>query len=464
MPVVRAARRALPLALLLALTLPAGAHAAATMSVSGPTPPRTLTFTASDGIDHETVPYLASNGNLRIEDADGISIGASGCTSVDADTVDCGAASGYTRVSFGFGAGSDALSVSGALGLPLTVDGGAGDDEIDAGERDDMLEGGDGNDTIYAGAGADDVRGGAGSDELSGGIGADTIDGGSGDDYVGAWDEQAEAAPVTCGPGDDNVDFDYGLDTVAADCEHLPPHLDAAPTISGEPTVGTTLTRSTPPASAGTATESYTYWARCDPSGWPCHDIDDAHAASYTLTVDDLGYRIQVIYYLGNSAGYDGRASALTAVVRLAEPPPAPIALPPAPGPALPVSQPAPKAFAVAGAPGVTMHGATATVDTGRTVACPAGAIACQLSATARPGGSSARVRGRPAVAGTARIRVRAGASAKIAIRLTPKAVRMLRGRHRITLVVSAVLKRGPVQHATTSFVVTVKVPARRRR
>jgi hypothetical protein len=464
MPVVRAVRRALLAALLLALTLPAGAHAAATLSVSGPTPPRTLTFAASDGIDHETVPYVASNGNLRIEDADGISVGASGCTSVDADTVDCGAATGFTRVSFGFGAGSDMLSVSGALGVPLTVDGGAGNDEIDAGERGDVLDGGDGNDTIYAGAGADEVRGGPGSDELSGGIGADTIDGGSGDDYVGAWDGQAEAAPVMCGPGDDNVDFDYGLDTVAADCEYLPPHLDAAPTISGQPTVGTTLTRSTPPASAGAANESYTYWERCDPSGWPCHDIDDAHDASYALTVDDLGYRIQVIYYLGNSAGYDGRASALTAVVGLAEPPPAPMALPPAPGAALPVSQPAPKAFALAGAPAVTMRGATAIVDTGRTVACPAGVITCQLSATARPGGSSARVRGRPAVAGTAQIRVRAGASAKIAIRLTPKAVRMLGSRQRITLVVSAVLKRGPVQHATTSFTVTVKAPARRKR
>jgi hypothetical protein len=463
MLVVRAVRRALLAALLLALMLPAGAHAAATLSVSGPTPPRTLTFTASDGIDHETVPYV-SNGNLRIEDADGISVGASGCTSVDVDTVDCGPATGYTRVSFGFGAGRDVLSVSGVLGLPLTVDGGAGNDEIDAGERGDVLDGGDGDDTIYAGAGADEVRGGAGSDELSGGIGADTIDGGAGDDYVGAWDEQAEAAPVVCGPGDDNVDFDYGLDTVADDCEYLPPHLDAAPTIAGEPTVGTTLTRSTPPASGGAASESFTYWERCDPSGWPCHDIEGARDASYTLTIGDLGYRIQVIYYLGNSAGYDGRASALTAVVGLAEPPPAPMAPAPAPGAALPVSRPAPKAFAVAGTPAVTMRGATAIVDTGRTVACPAGAIGCRLSATARPGGSSARVRGRPVVAGTAQIRVRAGASAKIAIRLTPSAVRMLRSRHRITLVVSAVLKRGPVQHATTSFAVTVKAPARRKR
>jgi len=130
----------------------------------------------------------------------------------------------------------------------------------------------------------------------------------------------------------------------------------------------------------------------------------------------------------------------------------------------VPVGRPAPDAFAVAGAPAVTMRGATATVDTGRTVACPAGALACRLSATARPGGASARVRGRPAVAGTAQIRVRAGSTAKIAIRLTPKAARMLRKQRRITLVVKAVLERGAAQHAVASFAVTVKAPARGRR
>jgi hypothetical protein len=141
-----------------------------------------------------------------------------------------------------------------------------------------------------------------------------------------------------------------------------------------------------------------------------------------------------------------------------------PVALAPPPAVALPVVQLAPKAFAVAGAPTVTMRGAAAIVDTGRTVACPVGPVACQLSLTARPGGSSARVRGRPAIAGTAQIRVGAGSSAKIVIRLTPKAARMLRSKHRITLAVSAILKRGPVQQATASFALTVKAPARRKR
>jgi hypothetical protein len=40
----------------------------------------------------------------------------------------------------------------------------------------------------------------------------------------------------------------------------------------------------------------------------------------------------------------------------------------------------------------------------------------------------------------------------------------MLRGRHRITLSVSAVLKRGPVRHASASFALTVKAPTRAKR
>ena len=171
------------------------------------------------------------------------------------------------------------------------------------------------------------------------------------------------------------------------------------------------------------------------------------------------------MYYPVNSAGYDARVSDLSAAVGLAGGvAPAPLAALPAPGPAvaLPRTPPAPGAFALVGTPAVKMRGATEIVDTGRRVACPAGAVACRLSATSRPGGSSARVRGRPTVAGVAQVRVRAGSSAKIAIRLTPKALRMLRTRHRITLSVSAVLKRGPLTYATTSFAVAVKAPARR--
>jgi hypothetical protein len=464
--VVRAARRALPAALLLILALPAGAQAAATMSVSAPAPPRTLTFTASDGIDHETKASLGSNGHVRVTDSDGIAVGASGCTSVDGNTVDCGAPSGYTRLIVNLGAGEDTFWVEDGLPMAVTVDGGAGLDTIDGGERADVVDGGDGDDQVYGNGGDDVVRGGPGNDEMSGGTGVDTLDGGDGDDAVGAWDERADVAPVTCGPGQDSVDYDFGLDTIANDCELIPPHLEAAPAIYGLTTAGKTLTRSTPPAGGGPATSSYTYWERCDPSGWPCSDIEGAEAASYTLTAADVGYRIVVVYYLGNGAGVDGRASDPTAVIGAPEPElePALAPLVPAPTTTVPVRQPAPEAFAVAGPPAVAMRGATATVDTGRTVACPSGGLACRLSATARPGGGSARVRGRPTVAGTAQIRVRAGATVKIAIRLTPKAARMLRKQRRITLAVKAVLERGAAQHAVASFAVTVKAPARGKR
>jgi Ca2+-binding RTX toxin-like protein len=185
MPVVRAARRALPAALVLALGLlvPAGAQAAATMSVSG----STLTFSTSDGLDHETYPYLGSNGHLRIDDPGGITLGASGCTSVSAGVVDCGAPSAFTRLVLSFGAGNDTMAVRDGLHLAVTVDGGAGDDEIDGGDQGDVLDGGDGADTVYGNAGADVVRGGPGDDEISGGTGIDTLDGGGGNDAVGAW-------------------------------------------------------------------------------------------------------------------------------------------------------------------------------------------------------------------------------------------------------------------------------------
>ena len=68
-------------------------------------------------------------------------------------------------------------------------------------------------------------------------------------------------------------------------------------------------------------------------------------------------------------------------------------------------------------------------------------------------------MRGRPTIAGTAQVRLRAGASAKLAIRLTPKAARLLRGRGRITLAVNAVLERGGARQAASSFAVTLRAP-----
>src|SRR6266545_1406913 len=99
MPVLRAAR-------LLALALPAAAHADATVSVSG----GTLTFTATDAVatDHYTHVGVTSGGHVEIYDDGGITI-LSGCAATDSDTADCGPPTSYTRLDVTFGAGEDLL-------------------------------------------------------------------------------------------------------------------------------------------------------------------------------------------------------------------------------------------------------------------------------------------------------------------------------------------------------------------
>ena len=99
---------------------------------------------------------------------------------------------------------SDALVVKGldgnddiaAAGLPaqaiaLTLDGGAGDDELFGGLGNDMLLGGDGNDTMDGSKGNDVALMGAGDDNFAWdpGDGSDVVEGGDGDDsmqFIGA--------------------------------------------------------------------------------------------------------------------------------------------------------------------------------------------------------------------------------------------------------------------------------------
>jgi Ca2+-binding RTX toxin-like protein len=82
------------------------------------------------------------------------------------------------------------VSASGAgTGDRLTVDALAGDDVIDASGASAAgvpltLDGGDGDDVVIGGAGDDTLLGGAGDDVLIGGPGADVLDGGPGDNIV----------------------------------------------------------------------------------------------------------------------------------------------------------------------------------------------------------------------------------------------------------------------------------------
>jgi len=71
--------------------------------------------------------------------------------------------------------GNDFIHLSGAIRVPATVFGGAGDDCIFGGGGNDVLVGGNGNDWIHAGQGNDIAIGGQGSDRLIGGPNDDLL-------------------------------------------------------------------------------------------------------------------------------------------------------------------------------------------------------------------------------------------------------------------------------------------------
>jgi Ca2+-binding RTX toxin-like protein len=82
------------------------------------------------------------------------------------------------------GDGNDHASIAGDIDLPVTMDGGAGDDHLNAGRGPAVLIGGDGNDKLIGSRGDDKIYGGAGNDFILGGGGNDFLDGGSGNDKI----------------------------------------------------------------------------------------------------------------------------------------------------------------------------------------------------------------------------------------------------------------------------------------
>lgn len=105
------------------------------------------------------------------------------------------------------GDGSDRFSASKVDG-PVTVRGGAGNDDIEGSRQGDDLDGGLGNDVVNGHRGADIVRGGEGDDAVVGDDdgyrGADLIDGGPGIDQTYDWLDASMVATVTLdGAADD---------------------------------------------------------------------------------------------------------------------------------------------------------------------------------------------------------------------------------------------------------------------
>ena len=96
------------------------------------------------------------------------------------------------------GSGADRLAVdesSQALGVGVSMEGGAGndtligsnsDDSLDGGAGDDSIVGNGGNDRIAGREGNDTILAGAGDDSIKGNAGNDVVDGGAGNDSVWA--------------------------------------------------------------------------------------------------------------------------------------------------------------------------------------------------------------------------------------------------------------------------------------
>jgi Ca2+-binding RTX toxin-like protein len=108
------------------------------------------------------------------------------------------------------GDGDENITLSSDLPVPVTVDGGPGNDWIRGDAANDTFFGGPGNDRLEGYRGNDTLDGGDGEDELSGYSGADHLAGGPGNDTLHPDDsEEPSADVVDGGPGIDTIDSDY---------------------------------------------------------------------------------------------------------------------------------------------------------------------------------------------------------------------------------------------------------------
>jgi hypothetical protein len=247
----------------LALTLPSFAKAA-TVTISQAFQRAELTYTAAPGEQNRLAINPLEPGGfggwLVRETGPGVTLTpGAGCSSVDAQTVECptaqteavlyvavtlgdlrdlaslASACGYWpdeldfpcgRVDVAAGAGDDEIVATDALEFPAdtTVRGGAGRDLLIAGEMGSVLKGGPGNDNlsgagghdlliagggsdfIFAGAGNDLIRGGPGKDKIDAGSGADRVEGRAGDDTICARDRRRDV--LKGGRGSDRARVD----------------------------------------------------------------------------------------------------------------------------------------------------------------------------------------------------------------------------------------------------------------
>jgi Ca2+-binding RTX toxin-like protein len=115
-------------------------------------------------------------------------------------------AADVTEIYGDLGTGNDQVIVDNAIGVPVLLKGGTGNDDLDGGAGADEIDGGEGNDAQDGGPGNDLLGGGGGNDGLTGGAGDDSLDGAVGNDtytFANGWglDEIVDAS------GNDTMTF-----------------------------------------------------------------------------------------------------------------------------------------------------------------------------------------------------------------------------------------------------------------
>lgn len=111
---------------------------------------------------------------------------------------------------------AEAVAAATCAGLPATIVGTIGDDELTGTPGDDVIAALGGNDEIDAGAGNDVVCGDAGSDLLTGGFGDDRLLGGD-NGLVPLFESEPEPRGDTLVPGPGNDLVDVGINTILRD-------------------------------------------------------------------------------------------------------------------------------------------------------------------------------------------------------------------------------------------------------
>ena len=97
----------------------------------------------------------------------------------------------FSRIAVNALGGNDRVDAAN-IDLPMTIDGGDGDDVILGGAGHESIFGGSGNDTIFGGKGDDVIHGGDGNDYISGGAGRNALYGDAGNDQIVALNSQPD--------------------------------------------------------------------------------------------------------------------------------------------------------------------------------------------------------------------------------------------------------------------------------